>query len=1572
MSKRDEMKEKTRPNRPASVGGQAAELGITAQYRYAAKATLAHLLDGTLDRLRLRDPGAAQVDDFQILTNTGFLHAYQVKWETDAGLFTLNDLIAGKKNSACLFRVLTDGWSNRRQNFPELRCRVHLVTPKLPSKHSACGDAPLPPADRHFAAFIREAWTPVHAGLIAHVENSIGWEKVWSALRETSDLPKEDFLLFVRACGLEFGATLNAPPQLSWRRAGQWEKDVRQLGERLISLAQEAPRKVEFSRDELLAMLGWPDDARTRNLHEWHRNEPWHISRRATSESLRAALDLCGSGYVALLGPPGSGKSTTLTEFLRGRPDTVRYYAFLRDEPAPAVVRGEAVSFLHDLGAMLEREGVVAADSSRCASDLDLLRERFYRHLGELHDHWRTTGRKTVLLVDGLDHIPSDRRVVKSLLDELPAPDAIPAGVVFLLGTQTLEVLPPEIAAQFAREPARRLAIAPLPADGIIAALTDAGLRDVLGQLHLSRAVQSVGGSPLLLAYLIRRLCEREPSEDVSGMIAEFAESGGDVGHYYARLWARCERAGPSVTATLALLSRLRHGFEIGAVAEWFAPGDVRMFRQTCSHLFKREGEHWSFFHNSFRRFAQQHSATFGGALDEREDARIHGLLAQLCAAAPVDSPLRWEELYHRAAAGDDAAVLGLSRPERFREQVLALRPVLDLGEDHSLVAQTLTRSQDALAFCRLVLAAHERDLRLNALQMEHEAFVKLLYHTAPRSIARRHLLRAGRLNLGHEGALAFLRELLREGQRSEAAEWFEVLGVSSGSAYGMKLDRVREGIGALADWVALAVEFWPVERVIEAVKAHDFLSHERTHRPGLPEMREWTQEQAVVECLALAAESCAAHGAVEASREIVSAVEWNHLARGRKSVWQLCCAQGWLLRRDSDEACRVATELRGVTFQRVETQLRHLEVCVRCLEFDEARRVLDSVAKAEATPKRTTSDWNDGEAQRVLRRYAACLVLGLPLNSPATIGERRQFRLACLAPVSWFVAEAWSGRAPSRAKIRAQLHEVFGTLREPAEEYWTWEATFNFPIACYEIGAALVEACGALGSEAMDELSVSLSAEWSHPKVGRQWTLWARQELTTRCVQLGASRTWAESWLPRWDAEARGPANSESRAGLALSHAAAWRAAGRADCAHEWAIQAVRMAFGFGYNDGWRLERWVDLLSPAWRRDAGWGLQSIARIARCLPGLQYEFNSHGGAGSTGERLVGVAFQVSPLAGRKLLAYFRSQELRDTKECALEIVRYCSALPHAPFDLLGESLADHLYVEDNAAGEEHVLAWFHGAVTALGWERAAALARALPRPRPWRPRGFLEEPWWRGLVVAALQAGHNPRELGLSEEDIAASRPAWAEGHRVTNTAVAVAVLEAANPVIRLRELRDVARAGREHSHSAPLIGWDDVLELALPRLNLAQLQEVTAMLEDEHHFQFIAAKIAPRLIALGARSDAWALGERAHTRLQARGRLDSASPAERLAALRPMLLADTARARPLLFATAAEHGLPEPDDLQALLPLLLTVAEQDAFAHEAQAFLETALDGCDSGASALELPISPVNAQTLRAALSD
>lgn len=219
---------------------------------------------------------------------------------------------------------------------------------------------------------------------------------------------------------------------------------------------------------------------------------------------------------------------------------------------------------------------------------------------------------------------------------------------------------------------------------------------------------------------------------------------------------------------------------------------------------------------------------------------------------------------------------------------------------------------------------------------------------------------------------------------------------------------------------------------------------------------------------------------------------------------------------------------------------------------------------------------------------------------------------------------------------------------------------------------------------------------------------------------------------------------------------------------------------------------------------------------------------------------------------------------------------------------------------------------------------------------------------------------------------MAACRPVWTDGHRVTNAAVGFAVLEAVDPVKRLRELRDTARAGRERSHSAPLVGWDAVVGLALPRLNLEQLREVTVLLEDEHHFQFIAAKVAPRLLALGDRSGAWALGERALTRLRARGRWDSGSPAERLAALHPMLLSDATRALPVLLETAAEHGLPEPDDLQNLQPLILGPDEQETFAHEAQTFLEAALEGCDLGAPPLQLQISSTNARTLRSALSD
>ena len=123
------MPERHRRQTSAS-GGRANELGIVAQYRWAAMLTLRHLHEASLQCIYLRDTGAGQVDDFQLLTKGGVLRAFQIKWAQDAGHFSLTDLLRGKGGKPSLMRALAGGWRNRRNRFrPAERrkiCRLHL------------------------------------------------------------------------------------------------------------------------------------------------------------------------------------------------------------------------------------------------------------------------------------------------------------------------------------------------------------------------------------------------------------------------------------------------------------------------------------------------------------------------------------------------------------------------------------------------------------------------------------------------------------------------------------------------------------------------------------------------------------------------------------------------------------------------------------------------------------------------------------------------------------------------------------------------------------------------------------------------------------------------------------------------------------------------------------------------------------------------------------------------------------------------------------------------------------------------------------------------------------------------------------------------------------------------------------------------------------------------------------------------------------------------------------------------------------------------------------------------------
>ena len=48
-----------------------------------------------------------------------------------------------------------------------------------------------------------------------------------------------------------------------------------------------------------------------------------------------------------------------------------------------------------------------------------------------------SNGAKTIILIDGLDHIEREIRPDRSLLSDLPLPEQVPQGVVIVFGSQT-------------------------------------------------------------------------------------------------------------------------------------------------------------------------------------------------------------------------------------------------------------------------------------------------------------------------------------------------------------------------------------------------------------------------------------------------------------------------------------------------------------------------------------------------------------------------------------------------------------------------------------------------------------------------------------------------------------------------------------------------------------------------------------------------------------------------------------------------------------------------------------------------------------------------------------------------------------------------------------------------------------------------------------------------------------------------------------------------------------------------------------------------------------------------------
>lgn len=700
--------------RAPAAGERAALRGYRRQYDHIATLVYDALVADEFVSLRLTDPEAGRVDDLVLLTRRS-VDGYQFKSAEFPGAVTFSQLLApGRTRSGnpapSPIEAFADGWNRLRVHHGT--ARVHLVTEDYASVNDHLGDTgnANAPSPDHFHAFLDRVLIPISTGGLSITDVPTGWLPALERLRATTGLPQDVVDEFLQNLYIEMGTASPLPTAPSTRRS-----DIIALSDALYRLVSGAPDVVVLDRRAVLDLVEWADRPRLRSRHDFPVDLDTYAPLNLAIAELDQHLTDHAQGYVGVVGPPGSGKSTLLSQGLSGRPDrVVRYYAYVPGT-APLRTRMTARAFVHDLVVMLGEAGLAVGERQLPSDDIDRLRQQVTELLDAAGQDFRSTGRRTVIVIDGLDHVERDYPGVDGMLPELPRPGELPEGVLLVIGSRTLSPLNAH-ARQHLEERGSVIDLQHhrLARTAVLDVCRRAPMTTDLDAGVHARIADLSDGHPLALGYLLNRLSN---VEDPNTALDDAPAYEGDIAAEYRAVWDAVE-SDAGVTDILAVCARLRIGFDLNWIAEWAAPAAVHGFRRQLLYLFRRHHDGWRFFHDSFRQFAADRTAQdHAGRPDQDSDATVHKRIADLCADAGNRPHVGDEQLYHRFHATEADAVLLLARPDAFRQQYARFRALDLIRADIGLALGTAADRADVTSTLRLLLCLVEAGDRATVLE---------------------------------------------------------------------------------------------------------------------------------------------------------------------------------------------------------------------------------------------------------------------------------------------------------------------------------------------------------------------------------------------------------------------------------------------------------------------------------------------------------------------------------------------------------------------------------------------------------------------------------------------------------------------------------------------------------------------------------------------------------------------------------------------------------------------------------------------------------------------------------------
>ncbi len=1452
---------------PPSEGERHAAVGYEGQYRVGAGLIL-NGLRRDLRYIRVVDPLAGRVDDLQI-GSSARLDAYQVKWRTYPGTMNFSELISASSGSS-LIQQLAEGWSVLRASRPGTTVVVHLVTNDNPNGTQVLANAgqDTPGEPRHFAAFIEEVWKPAHRSNEGYAVPE-RWLGVWAQLREASGLSIEDFGSFVRHCELDFGTKDGGDSGAPDDEGRQLAQDINDIGALLFQLSASRERIVELSSDQLLQQLGWQGRMQFVSQHSFPIESALYRPIEVTREALNRALDELTSGYICLLGSPGSGKSSLLTDTLARRPERVAlYYCYVPKSADLSFLRGEAGSFLHDVVVQLERMGVRGGRTLPSPSkDVPALAKRFMEQLTLLNERWLEDGIKTLILVDGLDHIGREQSPGQSLLSALPESAQIPEGVLIVLGSQTDQLAGMATAVQSSLQGSRRIEMSPLPRDAVFSILDSAGLADRLTNDQQEQVAELSAGHPLALAYLVNLMTATTGAEELAQAIADAPRFEDAIDSQYMTHWRALEED-TELTDLLALIARLRRSPEGAWLLTWNQYQVLDRLRRAVGHLFDRSDTgRLSFFHESFRLFVQR--VTKGELAPEQLDLQFHARLADTCANS-ADDVWKWEEIYHASMAHDQSRVVGLATQDLFRSQSIALRPFEEIEDDLKLAMRAAGAIRDVVALSRLLLAASEQGQR--QFNLQDTALLKLLSQVDDPLLV---LCDGNRLRAPRVLALEISGELANDNvtQGRRLFDLAQPLSLLSGRD---PVDSMRRGDDddVLEAWADASVHYlaYPDFRAsIGGVRVADKYRQASSEQDEAKDAR-----QAEALRVRLAVTRC--HSQVECAHWSEFEAELPFVEEKSKSnwFWLLYSAVGQARALgDGDRSGKYLEILRErVNVERLTDDAKIALGELLFLGGEDAasvRAVIEGITEPTLVTDFLRSESGLGPFSKRFRHARLSYALGSTASPEEMVPEDSNEKLRgvmlferalCRIAKAW--ALGWRGEPiEDLSALAADTLRIFYQNPRVTRDWMSW---LELSSKRSDIHSLLVKAVKLQGTAALRELRGQFEGAWNNEESSRYWPVTRRREVVQTFHEHLTDVPWAFAVLNGLQAEISNEGGDAStRVEEYQSQAEAWITLGERDRARECLITSIDEAFSVPYRKDDQLERWMRWLGLAAGVNTVDVSDDVSWLSRCVAGAK-EIAEGDVYWRAAEALLKAVASWRPAQGAREYDYLSVQGVLTYQAGVTALVDSYFASNHWNTQIAAAFISNLAFPIFRTAQPTWLRLLIERAASDGGDEAAQVLARALATRLAIYPLRSTRGHWGLGIRQGLEAIGVDPNEVATepivesAETDTYVSRVTLPDGTSKTPGELAAGIVDLTDLVGALKEER-----GDSH------FDWSGILA-EVGDLGSGQVSEVIALLKDKQRGAIALATLSRRLRGMGMLTEARVAAEEAVNSSQASG----------------------------------------------------------------------------------------------------